>query len=172
MRSLLASMLTAALCGACGGSTPTDGCADPQMIDDMEDNDRFICATSSRTGAWFTVDDGTSTNISPRGEFTQSEIPGGRSASGHAAHMTGFGFTAWGATMGFSLNGEGTEAQPHDASAAGGIRFWMKSNVPVYIEFPIPGDPLGWISRRVCRRRANLELRQPFPVLDQHAVTG
>ncbi len=138
MRDLLAIALATALCAACGGSTPTGGCADPSLIDDMEDNDRFICASAGRTGAWFVIDDGTSTNISPRGEFTQSEIPGGRGASRHAAHMTGFGFLNWGAAMGFSLNGEGDAAQTYDASATGGVRFWMKSNVPIGVAFPIP----------------------------------
>ena len=138
MRSLLAISLATALCAACGGSTPTSGCADPQLIDDMEDNDRFICASAGRHGDWFMRDDGTSTNISPRGEFMQSEIPDGRGASRHAAHLTGFGFTDWGAAMGFSLNGEGASAQSYDASTASGVRFWMKSNAPIVVTFPIP----------------------------------
>ncbi len=138
MRSLLAIALATALCAACGGSTPTGACADPLTIDDMEDNDRFICASPGRTGAWFVNDDGTSTNISPRGEFTPNAIPSGRGPSHTAAHMTGFDFIGWGAAIGFSLNGEGDAAQPYDASATGGVRFWMKSNVPVAVVFPIP----------------------------------
>ena len=55
MRSLLAIALTTALCACCGGSTPASGCADPQVIDDMEDNDRFICGAGSRHGAWYTA---------------------------------------------------------------------------------------------------------------------
>jgi len=137
-RLLTTTLLVVAYTGCGGGSKPTGGCADPLMIDDMEDGDRFICASSGRTGAWYTITDSTSTNISPTGDFTQSLIPDGRSGSRHAAHMTGFGFTDWGAAMGFSLNGEGDAAQPYDASATGGVRFWMKSNVPVDVGFPIP----------------------------------
>ena len=49
MRSLLTIALATALCAACGESTPTGGCANPQIIDDMEDNDRFICASAAGT---------------------------------------------------------------------------------------------------------------------------
>jgi hypothetical protein len=134
---LVATALVAAACASCGGSKPAGGCADPLTIDDMEDNDRFICASSGRTGAWYTITDGTSTSISPTGDFTQS-LTDGRGGSRYAAHMTGFGFADWGAAMGFSLNGEGTAAEPHDASAAGGVRFWMKSTSPVVVDFPTP----------------------------------
>ena len=136
--TVAAAAIAAVFVCACSGDQANPGCDDPLLIDDMEDNDRFICATSGRTGTWFTADDGTSTNISPRGEFTQSEIPGGRGGSRHAAHMTGFGFTGWGAAMGFLLNGAGNQAQSYDASAAGGVRFWMKSNVPVSVTLQTP----------------------------------
>jgi hypothetical protein len=139
MKRLLATALIGVAYAGCGGgSKSTGGCADPLMIDDMEDGDRFICASRGRTGGWYAITDATSTNISPSGEFTQSLIPGGRGASRSAAHMTGFGFTDWGAAMGFSLNGEGDAAQPYDASASGGVRFWMKSNMPIVVQFPIP----------------------------------
>ena len=138
MRRLLATALTAALCAACGSSKSTGGCADPLMIDDMEDGDRFICNAGGRHGEWFVRDDGTSTSISPRGEFTQSLIPGGRGTSRYAAHMTGFGFTDSGAAMGFALVGDAATAQLYDASATGGIKFSMKSNVAVGVAFLIP----------------------------------
>ena len=58
-------------------------------------------------------------------------IPGGRDGSRYAARMTGSGFTGWGALMGFNLNVQGLGNEPISATGAGGVRFWMKSNVPV-----------------------------------------
>ena len=151
MKSLLTIALTTALCAACGGSTPP---AVRRPADDRRHGGQRspLCATGGRTGAWFVIDDGTSTNISPRGEFAQNLIPGGRDASRYAAHMTGFGFTDWGAAMGLSLDGDG---QPYDASPTSGVRFWMKSNVPVAVGFPIPERrhrsarlPRAWTARR------------------------
>jgi hypothetical protein len=51
--------------------------------------------------------------------------------------MTGFGFTGWGALMGFNLNVQGLENRPYNAGTTGGITFWMKSNVPVAVRFPL-----------------------------------
>jgi hypothetical protein len=123
-----------------GADAGTVGCTDPLMIDDMEDGDRFICNSGGRRGAWYTVDDGTSTNLTPPlgGNFTQTMIPGGRGTSRQAARLTGSGFTIWGAAMGFNLNQMGSTIVPYDASATQGVKFWMKSNVPVYVNFPIP----------------------------------
>jgi hypothetical protein len=128
---------TLVLGAACGGSSPPARCADPLLIDDMEDGDRFICESGGRHGAWYALKHDTSTNTSPPGEFTPASIPGGRGASGYAAHFMGFDVFDQGA-MGFSLDGEGAAAQPFDASFASGIKFWMKSNAPVIVEFPIP----------------------------------
>jgi hypothetical protein len=130
------------LAGACGGNSAPSACADPLMLDDMEDGDRFICESGGRRGAWYVSDDGTSSNISPQGEFTQTLIPGGRGASRQAAHVTGFDFTDWGVAFGVSLNGDAAAAQPYDASAVSGIKFWMKSSVPVAVGFPIPATTL------------------------------
>jgi hypothetical protein len=119
-------------------SGPTMGCTDPMMIDDMEDDDSFICKSGGRQGEWFAVGDGTSTNLFPNGTFTQSMIPGGRGSSLFAAEVKGAGFTDWGAAMGFHLNEVGSTVAPYDASTTGGIKFWMKSNVPVTMNLAIP----------------------------------
>jgi hypothetical protein len=138
MRAVYVGAACAALfAAACGGSSAPSACGDPLLIDDMEDGDRFICASGGRQGEWYVIDDGTSSHISVQGEFTPEQIPGGQGASRRAAHFTGFDFTDWGAAMGFSLD-DGAATQPYDASTAGGIRFWMKSNVPVAVMFPIP----------------------------------
>ena len=130
------------------GAKPASACTDPTMIDDMEDGDGIICPSGGRHGDWYTVDDGTSTHISPRGAFTQTLIPGGRGTSLSAARMTGYGFTGTGVAMGLHLNGEGPAAQPYDASAYQGVKLWMKSNVEVSINFTLPetlavGEPGG-----------------------------
>jgi len=108
-------------------------CADPLLIDDMEDGDSAICQWRGRQGSWFTAGDGTSAALTPPSStfFVQTMIPGGRGTSRYAARLTGSGFTDWGALMGFGL-----WPQPWDASQAGGIKFWMKNSVPTMVLFP------------------------------------
>jgi len=108
-------------------------CVDSLLIDDMEDGDATICHSGKRDGSWYVADDGTSTNLTPAAGsiFVQTAILGGRGTSHQAARLTGSGFTAWGAQMGFSLNS-------YDASQASGIKFWMKSDAPVEVGFDTP----------------------------------
>ena len=112
-------------------------CADPLLIDDMEDGDQVICDSGGRQGWWWSGSDGSSTDLQPAVDtiFKPTMIPGGRGASHHAARLTGSGFTS-GAMMGLdpSFNSIGG----YDASAFNGITFWMKSNVPVRVVFPVP----------------------------------
>jgi hypothetical protein len=145
---LLGSLLGATLAAGCGGGKVAGaiGCTDPLMIDDMEDGDQYICTSGGRKGWWYTVGDGTSTNLSPPANvglslpdtaFAQTLIPGGRESSREAARLTGFGFTKWGAAMGSWLNATAQGIEPYDASATQGIRFWLMSNVPVPVYFPL-----------------------------------
>jgi hypothetical protein len=121
-------------------SAVANWCADPLLIDDMEDGDAEICQSGKRDGYWYVVDDGTSTDLTPAAgtTFVQTAIPGGRvnSTSHQAARMTGSGFTAWGAQMGFSLN-------TYDASQVSGIKFWTKSDAPVVVFIGIPATTLA-----------------------------
>ena len=109
-------------------------CADPLVIDDMEDGDSAICASGGRQGFWYSAGDGTSTDLTPGqdADFLQTEIPGGRGTSHYAARLTGSGFTDFGALMGFAPN----DGKPYDASGASGLTFWMKSNVAASVSFP------------------------------------
>jgi hypothetical protein len=124
-------------------SGPASGCDDPAMIDDMEDGDGNICQTEAsgkRHGSWVTLGDGSSgSTLEPAQErvFLPEEISGGRGPASHlAAHFHGSGFTEWGALLGFVLNdGHGLSL---DLSRAGGITFFMKSNVAVSVNFRIP----------------------------------
>jgi hypothetical protein len=151
-RVLLWALVAATLATGCkseaGKPAGATGCTDPLMIDDMEDGDGFICPSGGRHGDWYTEDDGTSMNISPKGDFTQTLIPGGRDGSRYAARLTGFGFTQTGALMGLHLNGEGPAAEPYDASAFEGVKFWMKSGTQIVTTFTMPetlpvGEPGG-----------------------------
>ena len=125
--------------------TPAASCADPLMIDDMEDGDGVICVRDGlnrRHGPWVIVGDFSSmSTVEPaQGIFAPDPIVGGRGTSSHyAAHFAGSGFTDWGALMGFTLNDDqGLFSSTYKASAYGGITFWMKSNVPVAVNFRIP----------------------------------
>jgi hypothetical protein len=113
-------------------------CADPLLIDDMEDGDAAICHSGSRDGGWYVGDDETSPNLTPAVDtlFLQTEIPGGRGTSHRAARLTGSGFTAWGALMGLFLTN-------YDATQMGGIKFWMKSDAPVFVTFDTPATALA-----------------------------
>jgi hypothetical protein len=108
------------------------------MIDDMEDGDGFICETNTRHGHWYTFSDGTSTDLTPPGDFDPTLIPGGRGTSRYAAHLAGSGFTEWGAGMGLNLNLRDLSRQPYDATTVDGIKFWMKSTSPVFVAFATP----------------------------------
>ena len=117
MKALVAVSLAVSV-AACGGrkASPPGGCTHPLTIDDLEDGDRWICESEGRHGSWHVFDDGTSTNVSPQGDFTPTLISEAREASRYAARMTGFGPTGWGAEMFVSLNGDALAPSPHDAS--------------------------------------------------------
>ena len=106
----------------------------------MEDGVGDICSLDGRNGYWYTVGDSTSTMLDPAQEhgFPADPDPRGAGKSRYAARFTGSSFTAWGAFMGFDFQTQGTATKTYDASSVGGITFWMKSNVPVSVEFLIP----------------------------------
>lgn len=150
-RVLRLGLLAATLVGGCNAvfgiheGTPPPPCYDPGpptlLIDDMEDGVGDICALNGRYGYWYTVGDGSSTTLDPPQDttFTPAMIPGGRGKSHYAARFTGSGFTNWGALLGFSLNAQSAVSRAtYDASLTGGITFWMKSDVPVSVNFGIP----------------------------------
>jgi hypothetical protein len=135
--AILPAALGAASCRQILGIEPTPApCADPLLIDDLEDDNATICASQGRYGDWYTEGDGTSSDLSPApsAPFTPSRIPGGRGPSRFAARFQGSGFTDSGAVMGFSLSSMGAGNVTYNASATGGIRFWMKNDVPVTVE--------------------------------------
>ena len=112
------------------------------MIDDFEDGDADICDSVGRRGVWLIIGDGTSDAVvePPQGALVEPTlIPGGRGASRYAAHFSGSGFTNWGVKLHTELNNQtGLAAQPYDVHTAGGISFWMRSNVSVYVNLTLP----------------------------------
>lgn len=106
-------------------------CADPMLIDDMEDGDDTICATSERVGKWFVFGDGTTSaelNPSSSVPFEPTLIEeGARGSSRYAARLRGSGFSAWGAVLALDL----APGQGYDASGLGGVQFWMRSITPI-----------------------------------------
>ena len=109
--------------------TPRRLCADPLLIDDLEDGDGSICLTNGREGGWFAADDGTSTaELTPSSDFAPTLIEEGpRGKSRYAARLRGSGFTDWGAVLGVGF------AEPGDVSGVNGIRFWMRSTTPISV---------------------------------------
>ena len=62
--------------------------------------------------------------------------------------MTGSGFTA-GAAMGFSIGGLGATPGPYDASATGGVTFWIKAAAP-WVELQFPTSETVPVSDGAC----------------------
>ena len=150
-------------------------CSDPLMIDDMEDGDPAICRSQGRQGGWFSFGDGSggAQTLTPN-----AVIDGARGASHRAVHFTGGGFTNWGAITGFNLNDDGLGRNDYDAGGAGGLTFWMKSDVAVDVELPIPEtvliadsgscDPAAQDGN--CNNNFRFSIRSPGPGWTQYRV--
>ncbi len=154
-------------------------CADPNTIDDLEDGDNAICRSNGRQGAWHIYSDGTSTDLTPEPTFKPTPIPNAeRGASRYAAHMKGSGFTDWGALMAVDLNTEGVHRDTYDASFTGAITFWMKSNVPVTVNFVTPdtvqpangGDCVDTATAHNCDNHFAFQITAPSPTWTQFRV--
>jgi hypothetical protein len=170
-RTLGLALSAAVLAGGCNAvfgiheGAPRPVCPDDMTIDDMEDGDTAICRRfAGRTGGWFAFGDG-----SPTGELTPSSNDfaptriedGSRGTSRYAARLSGSGFTIFGAIMGLELL---FPKQPFDASGLGGVTFWMRSNVPVAIDFPtedtVP-DTEGGQCQNGCNWHFSFEITAP-----------
>lgn len=126
-------------------SKPSDGagdavtCAGPSskedMIDDLNDGDRFIPGNSGRVGAWKDSHDTTPTGSmypDPANPFTPTDT--GDACRKYAAYVKGAGFSDWGANLSVGLGG------PYNASKYTGVTFWAKSDASddqvVRVSFP------------------------------------
>jgi hypothetical protein len=99
---------------------PVVPCADPLMIDDVEDGDLTICGNGGRVGTWYTND--SSTLVTP----SLGGLPAVRSDSSVCMETAASGSTTW-ATLGFTLKGTSVATRlPYDISAYTGLRFWAR----------------------------------------------
>jgi hypothetical protein len=92
------------------------------LIDDFEDGNSSALPNDGRSGSWHAGQDGS-------GFLSTSEPPvpesGGANGTGSALHLSGGGFSGWGANLNLELrNG----AFPYDASAYRGISFWARGS--------------------------------------------
>jgi len=119
--------------GPPGSDGASGGGAKQELIDDMNDGDGSILATSGRVGAWYTYNDATPMAMQkPPVMMPFAMQTGGRDGMGYAAATSGSGFTLWGAGMGFNLHdpGDGMNGSAkvtYDASAYTGVAFWAKA---------------------------------------------
>jgi hypothetical protein len=105
------------------------------MIDDMEDGDLSIREVNGRSGSWQAFNDGTltgtedsaMTNMVPPRTIAGSST--GSSMSQHGYHISGGGYSGWGAGWMVDFNTASGRA-PYDASDYAGIVFWAKSDGP------------------------------------------
>jgi hypothetical protein len=93
-----------------------------------------------RGAAWFSYDDGTAVDGGmPR--LLRGDFGGCGGQTDCAMHITGAGFTNYGAGMGFDMLDMGGAAVPVDATAYAGIQFWARGTIngtrgPSYVSSP------------------------------------
>jgi hypothetical protein len=119
-----------------GGSTCPPLAANEELIDDLNDGDRFIPPLNGRSGAWFTGHD-----LSPDAKMypdpdTTGFVPSatGDACRKYASYVYGTGYVLWGADFWFGLG------SPYDASKYTGISFWARvdagTSTVVRVTFP------------------------------------
>jgi hypothetical protein len=110
--------------------------AEDDMVDDFEDGEGTVPEVGGRIGSWYTYHDASSGGtMSPAqgSDFTPESC--GPNGSAYCAHVSGSGFTDWGAGMGGDLNNDGSAKGTYDASGYEGLAFWAKGNGAVRVGF-------------------------------------
>lgn len=134
--------------GGAGGAVACPGLAgNEELIDDLNDGDRYIPSTNGRVGSWRDSHDATPTGImypDPVNPFTPTAT--GDDCRKYAAYVKGSGFSDWGANFSFGLG------SPYDASKYTGISFWAKTDAGgsegVWVAFP---DKDTYIDGGLCK---------------------
>jgi hypothetical protein len=104
-----------------GGSTCAGLASNEELIDDLNDDDRFIPSVNGRAGAWFDSHDSSpNAKMYPDPNTGFSPTDTGDSCRKFAAYVTGSGYVLWGADLWFGLG------SPYNASKYKGISFWAK----------------------------------------------
>ncbi|MEY2931825.1 MAG: hypothetical protein RL033_2574 [Pseudomonadota bacterium] len=96
------------------------------LIDDFEDGNSLLLPNDGRAGAWHIGQDGT-------GVLDQTEPPqpvAGGVDSNFALHLSGTGFTNWGANVTFELR---AGSAPYDASVHSGLKFWARGSGELHV---------------------------------------
>ena len=107
--------------GGMGGTTCPGLAGNEELIDDMNDGDRFIPQVNGRAGAWKDRADATSSSTmfpDPAGTFTMTNT--GDACRKYAVYVYGGPFVDEGPTLFFGIGG------PYNASKYDGISFWAK----------------------------------------------
>ena len=104
-----------------GGSTCPGLAANEELIDDLNDGDRFIASVNGRAGAWSDSHD-SSPNAKMYPDPSTGFVPSatGDSCRKYAAYVSGGGYVLWGSDLWFGLG------SPYNASKYTGITFWAK----------------------------------------------
>jgi hypothetical protein len=121
----------------CGGA-PRQANGMQPLIDNMEDQDRFIDAVEGRSGSWFTYNDNTGGVQAPSpvaNDFFMESVSSDASGGHFVAETYGAGFSSWGAGMGFVLS----NGCPYNAKIYQGIHFYVRTDnapTPLYVMLP------------------------------------
>jgi hypothetical protein len=119
-----------------GGSTCPPLAANEELIDDLNDGDRFLPPLSGRSGAWFDGHDNSPNAKMFPDPDTTGFVPSatGDACRKYAAYVYGGGYVLWGADLWFGLG------SPYNASKYTGISFWAKvdpgTSTVVRVTFP------------------------------------
>jgi hypothetical protein len=106
--------------GTGGSSCPGLG-ANEELIDDLDDGDRYILPAGGRVGSWTDSHDPSPAGTmfpDPVNAFTPTKTD--NSCRKYVAYVKGSGFSDWGADFWFGLG------SPYNASKYTGISFWAK----------------------------------------------
>jgi hypothetical protein len=129
------TLATGGVGGTVGGTTCPGLAPNEELIDDMNDGDRFIPQVNGRAGAWKDGGDATSSSTmfpNPAGPFTMTNT--GDACRKFAAYVYGGPFVDGSPLFYFGIGG------PYDASKYDGISFWAKidsgSSAGLRVAFP------------------------------------
>ena len=151
------------------GGLPMRDCG--AVIDDMDDRTGWICHGNGRVGAWYAYNDGFGLQVPPVEPPGTPILPtlnagvtttGGSQAAMYSFHsypdlqVLAGQSDAWGAGIGFDLNFDGVVRGVYDASAFGGITFWVRSDlsnsvlVRVNTDISTPAEYGGTCATEFC----------------------
>ncbi len=120
--------------GASNGGTPAcvptpgakKGDGANMIIDDIDDANTMFAPAGVGSGSWDLSKDMSAGTIMPVNTTALAPSDGGHMGKG--LHVTGTGLVGWGAALAAILNGT---AAAFDASAYGGVSFWIKGTTTV-----------------------------------------